>query len=450
MASLTASGLGSGLDVNSIVTQLMSLERRPLDNLNAFGKKLDSQLSAYGQLKSALATFQTAMKGLSSADKFQIFSAISSDETLFTATADKNASVANHTIEVISLAQTHKLTSGKLGAPSYANGSTSIGAAGTLEITQDISGTPRTFQITIDGTNDTLSGIRDAINNAAGNSGVTASVVNTGTESKLVLRAKDSGLSNAITIGAGTTASVATALGFETLAGNSAADASVKIDGVTIASSTNVITSALQGVSLTLKKSGASQSLDITRDTAAVKSSVQKFVDAYNDVRKVIKTLGANDASLEGESVLKNIDRKIQSVFNTSVTGLSYNHLTEIGIKTDPKTGDISLDSTKLDSALAANYSAVADLFAHGTEGFAVRFAAVASDMTSASGLIESRKEGINSRISDIGKRRSSFEYRLERAEIKYRAQFTALDGLISKLQSTGNFLAQQLSRLPG
>ncbi len=449
MASLTASGIGSGLDVNGIVSQLMSLERRPLDNLNALGTKLTSQLSAYGQLKSGLATFQSAMKGLSSADKFQVFSAATTNADVFTATADKTAAVAKHSIEVISLAQAHKLTSGKSGSPSYANASTSIGTAGVLEITQDAGGTPRTFQISIDGSNGTLGGIRDAINSATTNTGVRASVVNTGTESKLVLSSNDTGLSNAITIGENTAASVSTALGFETLAGNSAANASVKIDGVTIASSSNVISTALQGVALTLKKTGAVGTLDVARDTTAVKGSVQKFVDAYNDMRKVIKTLGGNDSTLEGESVLKGIDRKIQSIFNTSAVGLTNSHVSEIGVKTDPKTGDISLDSAKLDTALAANYSAVAELFSHSTQGFAVRFETTARDMVSTTGLIESRKEGLNSRITDIGKRRSSFEYRLTQKESMFRAQFTLLDGLISKLQATGSSLTQQLASLP-
>ncbi len=449
MASITASGIGSGLDVNSIVSQLMSLERRPLDTLNALGTKLTSQLSAYGQLKSSIATFQSAMKELSSADKFQVFSAASSNVDAFTVTANKTASVGKYSMDVLALAQTHKMTSGKAGSASYANENTSTGALGVLEITQDFGGTPRTFQINIDGTNDSLGGIRDAINSSATNTGVRASIVNTGTESKLVLSANDTGLSNAITIGVGTSSSVSVALGFETLAGNSAADASVKIDGVTITNSSNVISTALSGVDITLKKTGSNETLNVARDTSSVNASVQKFADAYNDVRKVIKTLSANNATLEGESVLKGIERKIQSIFNTSAVGLTKQHVSEIGIKTDPKTGDLSLDAAKLNTALAANYSSVAELFSDSTQGFAVRFETMANDMISATGLIESRKEGINSRISGIDKNRFSIEYRLDLKEASYRAQFSALDGLISKLQSTGSFLTQQLASLP-
>ena len=447
--AISASGIGSGLDVNGIVAQLMSLERRPLDNLNALGTKLDAQLSAYGQLKSALSTFQTAMKGLSSTDKFQVYSATSSNIALFTATADKTAAVGAHTIEVISLAQTHKLTSGQAGAPSYANATTTIGTTGTLEITQNIGGTPRTFQIVVDGVNNTLGGIRDAINGATNNTGVVASVVNTGTESKLVLTAKETGLANAITVGAATTASISTALGFETLAGNVAADASVKINGIGITSSSNVVTTALQGVSLTLKGSGTAQILDVARDTASVKASVQKFVDAYNDLQKVTKTLGTSGGTLDREGVVRGVNRKIQSIFNTSATGLSFQHVAEIGVKTDPKTGELSLDIAKLDKAIAANYSGVADLFSNATQGIAVRFEAAVSEIVSATGIIESRKTSINSNISDIGKRRATIEYQLGLAEVNFRTRFSALDGLIARLQSTGNSLTQQLSQLP-
>jgi flagellar hook-associated protein 2 len=111
--ALSAGGIGSGLDVNSIVSQLMALERRPLDQLGEQKSDLNAKLSAYGQLKSAFSTFQSAMNGLSSADKFQVFSATSSNSNSFTATASSTASAAGHSIDVLALANAHKLSSGK-------------------------------------------------------------------------------------------------------------------------------------------------------------------------------------------------------------------------------------------------------------------------------------------------------------------------------------------------
>ncbi len=449
--ALSAGGIGSGLDVNSIVSQLMALERRPLDQLGAQKSDLSAQLSAYGQLKSAFSTFQSAMKGLSSSDKFQVYSATPSNSDSFTATASSTASAAVHSIDVLALANAHKMTSGKDVGSTYADADTAIGTTGTLEITQDAAGTPRTFQIAIDGTNNTLSGIRDAINNAADNTGVSASIVNTGTESKLVLSSTDSGTENTITIDTGTTASVATALGFETIAGNEAADASVKIDGITVTSASNTVTDALSGVSLTLKQAapGTVETLNVSQDTAKVKESVQKFVDAYNDVRSTIKTLGGEDATLQGESSLLTMQRQMQNILNTSASGLGFNYLSEIGIETDSTTGDLTLDSATLDGVISSNFSDLADLFADSSQGFAVRFEAMADSLIATDGLIDTREDGINSRISYVEDRETNLEYRLEIIEARHRRQFSALDTLISQMNSTSSFLSQQLSALP-
>jgi len=449
--ALSAGGIGSGLDVSGIVSQLMALERAPLDRLNTQKDTLNAKLSAFGQLKSALSTFQTAMTGLSTADKFQVFSSVSSNPDSFTATANTAALAGVRSIEVLALANPNRITSGMDAGSTYADADTSIGVSGILEITQDIAGTPRTFQISLDGTNNTLNGIMDSINNAVENSGVTASIVNTGTASKLVLTSNDSGTANAITIDAGTTASVATALGFETIAGNEASDASVRIDGIAITSSSNTISDAISGVTLNLKQAapGVVESLNISRDTETVKASVQLFVDAYNDVRKVLDTLGGEEATLQGDNGLLNIERQLQSVLTKPAAGLSINYLSEIGIETDPKTGSLTLDSAQLDTAIGADYSGLANLFSDSTEGFAVRFGAMADSLIAADGLIELRTAGIDSSISSIEDRGLNLEFRLENIEARYRRQYSALDTLVAQMNSTGSFLSQQLGNLP-
>lgn len=444
--ALSAGGIGSGLDVNGMVSQLMTLERRPLERLRAQKSDLDAKLSAYGQLKSALSTFKSAMSGLSSTDKFQVFSVSSSNENSFTGSADSSASPATHSIQVEALANAHKLTSNNGGTTSYADADTSIGTTGTLEIVQGAS----SFQITIDSSNDTLNGIKDAINDAADNTGVTASIVNTGSESILVLNADETGTVNQISIGANTTASVATALDLGTIAGNEAADASVIVNGIGITSSSNVVTDAISGVTLNLNKAvpGVAETLTVARDTDKVKESVQKFVDAYNDLRSTIRTLGGEDATLQGDTGLLSLERQLQSVFNQGASGLSYGYLTEVGVSTT-STGDLTLDSSKLDEAINTNFSDLANLFADSSEGFAVRFESVADTLIASDGLIESRKTGINSRISAIEDRQENLEYRMGIIEARYMKQFSALDSLVSQLQSTGSFLNQQLANLP-
>ncbi len=444
--ALSAGGIGSGLDVNGMVSQLMTLERRPLERLRAQKSDLDAKLSAYGQLKSALSTFKSAMSGLSATDKFQVFSVNSSNENSFTGSADSSASPATHSIQVEALANPHKLTSNNGGATSYADADTSIGTTGTLEIVQGSS----SFQVTIDSSNNTLNGIKTAINDAADNTGVTASIVNTGSESILVLNADNTGTANQISLGGATTASVATALDFGTIAGNEAADASVIVNGISITSSSNVITDAISGVTLNLNKAvpGVAETLTVARYTDKVKESVQKFVDAYNDLRGTIRTLGGEDATLQGDTGLLSLERQLQGVFNQGASGLSYGYLTEVGISTT-SSGDLTLDSSKLDEAINTNFSGLANLFADSSEGFAVRFESVANTLIASDGLIESRKTGINSRISAIEDRQENLEYRMGIIEARYLKQFSALDSLVSQLQSTGSFLSQQLASLP-
>lgn len=444
--ALSAGGIGSGLDVNGMVSQLMTLERRPLEQLRAQKSDLDAKLSAYGQLKSALSTFKSAMSGLSATDKFQVFSVSSSNENSFTGSANSSASPAIHSIQVEALANAHKLTSNSGGATPYANADTSIGTTGTLEIVQGAS----SFQVTIDSSNNTLNGIKTAINDAVDNTGVTASIVNTGSESILVLNADNTGTANQISLGGATTASVATALDFGTIVGNEATDASVIVNGISITSSSNVITDAISGVTLNLNKAvpGVAETLTVARDTDKVKESVQKFVDAYNDLRSTIRTLGGEDATLQGDTGLLSLERQLQGVFNQGASGLSYGYLTEVGISTT-SSGDLTLDSSKLDEAINTNFSGLASLFADSSEGFAVRFESVANTLIASDGLIESRKTGINSRISAIEDRQENLEYRMGIIEARYLKQFSALDSLVSQLQSTGSFLNQQLASLP-
>lgn len=444
--ALSAGGIGSGLDVNGIISQLMALERQPLERLRAQRSQLDARLSAYGQLQSALSTFKNAMSNLGSTDKFQVFSAASSNEESFTATAGSAASVASHSIQVEALANAHKFTSNNSGGAGYADADTSIGTTGTLEIAQG----GASFQITIDGTNNTLAGIREAINNAEDNTGVTASIVNTGSESILVLNANESGVDNEISVGAATTASVATALDFGTIAGNEARDASVIVNGIAISSASNVVTDAISGVTLNLHKAepGVIETLNVARDTDKVKESVQNFVDAYNDLRTTIRTLGGEDATLQGDTGLLSIERQLQAVFNQRNGSGVYGYLTEVGLST-AQDGSLTLDSTRLDAAINSNFADLANLFGHSTEGFAVRLETVADGLVASNGLIDARRDGISSRISSLDNRRENLEFRMEIIEERYTRQFSALDSLISQLQSTGSFLSQQLAALP-
>ncbi len=451
--ALSAGGIGSGLDVNNIVSQLMTLERRPLDALEEHERELESELSAFGQIKSALSSFQSAMSGLSSSSKFKVFSATSSDESVFTATSGTSAVAANYNVRVDLLAQNHKLA-----AAAFADTDTTTAGTGTL--TLSVGG--NSFDVTVDGTNNTLAGLRDAINNDENNTGISASIVTDVTGNRLVFTSNDSGAANNIVItaadGDGNHTDNAGISQFVYGAGTDnltqtqiAQDATILVDGLTVKSASNTVTGAIQGVTLNLKKvtNPAVETLTIARDDDKIKENVQEFISAYNSLKSTISKYGGKEAELQGDSGLLSIERQIASVLNTPASGLDYSYLSELGITTQ-EGGDLALDSSELEEALNSNFDGVANFFADGTEGFAFRLDAVATSLLETDGLIDGREESINSRIKSVQDRQDNFEFRLELIEQRYFKQFSALDSLIVELNSTSDYLSQQLKNLPG
>jgi len=444
--AITATGLGSGLDIESIVRGLMSLERRPLDVLSKRQSEIESKISAFGQLKSAVSKFQTAMSPLQSLSKFQVFSATSSNEDTFTATGNSSAVAASYSIEFLTANADHQLAQAhKMNSASFTDATFSTGAAGTMQI--DV-GT-NSFTIDIDGSNDTLEGIRDAINDAAGNDNlVTASIIKVSdTESRLILTSNKTGTDNAISL-TDNSGNVAATLAMTTK--DAAQNAKFSVDGFLIERSSNVIDDVIEGVTITLKeKSDSSQTLDVAYDTDSVKESVQGFIDAYNEMNSTLRSLRLG--GLQGDNALLSVESQFRSVFNTRPTGLttSLTALSEIGIKTT-ENGDLSLDSSELESKLASDYEGVAQLLANDDQGFIFRLESAADALLDTEGLITIRQDSLDSQVDAIEDRKISIEYRLEQVEKRLRSQFAALDTLMSNLNATGNYLAQQLTSLPG
>lgn len=445
MATLTALGVGSGLDINGIVSSLMAVERQPLNELSDRKKDYQAQLSAVGRLKSALSTFQSAMDGLGSFDKFKVFSASSANESVFTASASAAAAPGVYSIVVTQIAQAHKMASGLTG---IANESTSIGATGTLRISVGAN----SFSVVVDGTNNTLAGIRDAINGASANTGVTATVLNVsngtgGTESRLVLTSNNTGTANQLSV-SDVSGNVAAVLNMATITGKDARDAVLTVDNFNVTSGSNNVTGVIQGVTLNLVAAGTS-TLTIAHDTAAVKVSVEEFVSTYNSLRATISDLKAGD--LKGDNTLLSVQSLLRNELNTEPTGLTttLTTLSEIGIKTE-RNGDLSLNASELEAALANDYDGVAQLMADDNQGYAFRLEALADEMLKIDGLIDSRTKGINARVDTLDGRIDNMEYRLTLIEARYRSQFTALDAMLTQMQSTSNYLSQQLPSLPG
>lgn len=470
---ISAPGLGSGLDVNGIVSQLMAIEQRPLLQLGTKEAKQQAELSAYGNLKSGLSTFQGTVKTLANPTLFTGVKASIVDSTIASVSAKSNAEIGAHTIEVQTLAQAQKIKSESFTSPSDTIGS------GTLTIEFGTYNGDGTFtenlkkaskSITIEPGQSSLSDIRDTINKA--NIGVSASIVNDGNGNRLVLASNDSGLSNSLKItvndadsnnidnsGLSKLAYDASTGGTANMSETVAArNATMVIDGITITKPSNTITDALQGITFNLFKTnaGTTTSLSVTKDTTSVQTAVSTFVNAYNELQKTISSLSNYDAAnkqasvLTGDSTLRSVQTQLRNVLNSNlqsgaVGGL--NTLSQAGISFQ-KNGTLQLDSGKLNAALNDPAMDISSLFA--TDGFAVKLNQVIDGMLKNDGLIDGRMDGINVSIKDIGKQREALGSRLEIVEKRFRAQFTALDSTIAGMKRTSEFLTQQLSNLPG
>ncbi len=433
---ISSPGIGSGLDVNSIVQQLVAIERQPIDRMQANKATLGAQVSAFGTLKSALSTFQGALASLKTVSAFQALTATSGNSVAFTATADSTAAIGVSNIQVVQLAVADKLASVGIAD----TGTTTLGGAGdTMQITVN------SVAFTVNGGGLTLTQLRDAINTATDNVGVTASILTeTPTSNRLILTSDQTGTANAITTAF--TGTLGTDLGLTQT--TAAQDAQITVDGFTVTRSSNVISDALSGVALTLQgTTTATAPLTISRDTDTVKTNIQLFVDAFNTLKSTMDGLAGKE--LQADSTLRSIQNDIQSVLNTPPGGLTIgvSYLSEVGVSMQ-KDGTLLVDASRLDTALAANFSDVAQLFANDNQGFLFRLDGAVTSFTSFGGLIDARNDGINDRISSVDDRITSAERRLQITEQRLRAQFTALDVLLGQLNGTSSFLTQQLSRL--
>jgi flagellar hook-associated protein 2 len=390
---ITAPGIGSGLDVNSIVSQLMAVERQPLDALDQKEATFQAKISAYGNIKSALSSFQTAVRGLSDISKFQILKATSADTTVYTATASSSAVPGNYAVEVTQLAQAHTLRSN-----GFAN-LTDVVGSGTLTFQYGTLGSnpfalnpdKAAQTVTIGASQNTLSGIRDAVN--AANIGVTASIVNdgaAGTPYKLVFTSKDTGESSSLkvtvtdddTIHTDTSGLSQLAYDPNAVAGSgknlvqtvAAQNALLNVNGITgISKASNTVSDVIQGVTLNLLKQapGTTVNLTVVKDTASVKTNVEAFVKAYNDISKTLKDLTAYNAAtkqsalLQGDPSALSIQRQVRSTLTNALqfAGGNYTLLSQIGVSFQ-KDGTLKLDSTKLQTAIDNNFNDIAGLFA--------------------------------------------------------------------------------------
>ncbi|HEY2734806.1 MAG TPA: flagellar filament capping protein FliD [Polyangiales bacterium] len=391
---ISGAGLGSNLDVTGLVAKLMAAEQGPLTQIQTKEAAVQVQITSFGTFRGALSSFQGTLSGLETAASYSASKASFGDPTVASANVSSGADAGSHTLEVTSLASAQRLKSGT----AFNNITDNVGT-GTLTINFGSydSGTNAFTEndkrgavtVAIDSAHSSLAGVRDAIN--AANVGVNASIVNDGTGNRLVLASSSTGTTNGLSIsvadddGNNTDASGLSQLAFDpTQAAGSgknmtqvvaATDANFLLDGISISKQSNTVTDVLAGTTLNLLKTnaGSPTTLNITQDTSQVTSAVNAFVQGYNALNKSVQQLTAYDTStstptagpLLGDATVRSMTEQIKSKLGQIVSGVNggYKALAQIGITSD-SSGNLQVDSDKLQQALTSNPGAVQALFA--------------------------------------------------------------------------------------
>lgn len=479
--AVTSLGVGSGLDLEGMLTKLMQVEQQPLTLLQKKQASYQSKISALGTLQSSLATLQTAAAGLTpsatqtATEKFASYSASVADSTIASASATKGAVAGTYSLEVSNLASAQRLVS---PASAFTAADTALNLdAGTLKIefgkltaatTTPVAAatyTPdstRELNITIPASA-SLNDIRDAIN--AANGGISATIV-TGTNGpQLVLTSLKEGTDNVMQL-SGLTGTDAGNFNFDPLTpavgtlsetaagGHSASNAAFTLNGIAGTSSTNAVTSVLDGVTLNLSKTNVGTPTTITvsqNTTSGLTSALQAFVKAYNDANSTMGGLGTYNATtkiagaLQGDSSLRTAQSQVRSqLFGTVAGGSSaYQRLSDIGVSV-AKDGTMSLDTTKLSAAANSDFTGVANLVAKVGDTYNKTLEGIVGT----TGSLVSATTGVTRMIKDLTNRQNTLSDRLTKIEANYRKQFTALDTLVASMNKTSTYLTQQLASL--
>ena len=456
MASIISSGIGSGLDIAGIVQQLVAAEGQPVQaRIGQQEARTQAKLSAFGSLKSAMSDFRDKLEVMRDLSSFLTRKAQSGNEERFTVSVEGAALPSRYSVEVVQLAQAQKLTSGAFAA------SDAVVGTGTLEITVGTA----SFTVEITEENNTLSGIRNAINDAVSNTGVAATIVNANAGSYLILSGESTGVDQAMTItqsggdGGLATLEYDPGNGLNALTQSVAAqDAIARIDGFEVVSSGNVISGAVEGVSIYLESAapGETDELLVENDEEAARKSVQDFVESYNKLVEIFDKLTNYDAEsdlaapLLGDATVRGIRARIRRELSTAVVDLDapFKMLSEVGVQVQLD-GKLEIKDDKLSETLASDFSKFGQLFAN-SDGYAVRLYDLVDNYLDTDGIIETRTKGLNGDIKGFSDARDTLNQRLSSLETRLLRQFNALDTLIGQLSNTSSFLAQQLANLPG
>ncbi len=471
MASITSAGIGSGLDVESIVTKLVSLEKAPINDLQSRTDTIKTQISEYGKIKSAFSAMRDAAAKLANPTTWAALTATSSDMTMATVIAGSGSGAGSYALDVANLASAQSLSS-----KAFANNATVGSGSMTIELgqwsadnstfTSKNGATPVSISIS---STDTLASIRDKINSSG--AGVLASVVTDANGSRLVIRSRDTGEANGFRIttadddGNGSDANGLSALAYDPTASvasmtqNTAArNANLTINGLAISSASNNIEGAVDGLTVNLLKTGQS-TVTVGQDKDSVKKAINDFVTSYNSLMTLMrndtkydeanKTAGA----LQGDSTAVGLQSQLRNITASGSTlGGKFGRLSDLGLDIG-SAGTITVNDTKLTSALGSmsdlkNLFMGVDTANPNNNGIATRWRAFADQVTGFDGSITTRTTGLQSRVTANNKRMDELNDRAASYEKRVRAQYTALDTQMAKLNDMQSYVSKITSML--
>lgn len=461
MASISSLGIGSGLKLSDILDSLTTAEKATLTPITKQQSSYTAKLSAYGSLSSALVSFQTANTALSKADLFTATTTTSSSDA-FSATTTGSAITGKYTISVTQLAQAQTLTT----AAQKDSKAAIATSDSTLTIQQG--GDKKPVTIDISAANSSLTGIRDAINNAK--AGVSASVINVGNgEYRLSITSNDTGKDNAMTLSVSGDSALQGVLGYdgtntETTTGMTesvnAQNAQLTVNNVAIENSSNTISNALEDITLNLTDvTKGNQTLTIAQDTTKAQTAIKDWVTAYNALQDTFSSLtkytavdpgsDAQDTSngaLIGDTTLRTIQTQLKSALSNTLSSSTYKTLAQIGITTDPSDGKLKIDDDKLSAALTKDSSAVGTLIVGDGKktGITTTLGTNMTSWLSSTGIIQAAKDGVSKTLNKLTKDYNAASDLIDQKVARYKDQFTQLDVLMTSLNSTSSYLTQQ------
>ena len=461
MATISSPGIGSGLDVKSIVSQLVALEKAPLKQLESQATSFKTRLSVYGTIKSQVSALGDAAAKLSTSAGWNAVTSTSTNPSAVSVTAAAGAAATGLTLEVQQLARAQSTASTAVATGSAFGAGTMTISLGTWAGGAFTAGTGTPVNITINPGQDTLTAIAARINEAG--AGVSASVLCDALGERLLMRSSTTGEANGFRIevaengGAGLSRLAYDGSGAGMTQTQAAQNALATINGVAVVSATNRMTDTLPGLTVQLSQvTTAPVEIDVSIDPEGARKNVQAFVDAYNTLTKTLADATKFDptskaaGALQGDSTAVGLQNALRSMMRSVSASSPFSRLADVGIEAKSG-GELTINTTKFDAALTTNYEGLRQLFTVANEsptaqGFGLKIRTFAQGLIDSDGVVSARSEAIQNALTRNGKEQDKVNDRAARAEVRLLEQYNAMDANVARLSGLNAFVTQQVA----